>query len=495
MNDPDSGRTLGDKGWKIAGIALLLLFSLGGLLSIFMDIPGFPSRAGIRAQQQQQAEQLMALYNRARHSQRVKFPRESHEELSAEALLERSIRLLSEGRQWEAEQLIAEGIKRHARDENIQFARGVLDRSRWSNREADLWFHLVQRTGRTPALARAAQLSRELDKGRHSERYLDELIALADENPDHVYLLWLSAIQCREQKNGELGRRQYERLLEKFTVGPVMLHQTYANILTEYLKEYDLALHHRYLAVALEAKSWTLQGLANTLTDMESYDLANAIWAKAVQLNSGNPDYWHRWGYVLKNLGRYEEAVEKYLYALRLSPNSQIAMNEVGYCFEQLGRYEEMMQYYERSAEAGNLWILRKMGDLYAKGNGVERDPHKAIELYRSVLEQDSENDLAMNNLAWTLITDADPSVHDYPEALRLAKRSVELDEQWYSLNTLAFAYNANGMYEEAIATQERRIEHFRTNNPGQEPPERMMGRLLLYQENAKRAERPDPSE
>lgn len=479
--------------------------------------------------------------------------------LSAEEVYLNSIELLSDGRQRDAERLIEQGIRYHFHDPRIQFARGVLARSRWNKRSADVWFSVVQRTARHSPLGRAAWLSRELDRGRASKPHLEELIQLADEHPNEVYLLWLSAIQCREQKNGQLGRRQYQTLLQKFRVGPVMLHQTYANILTEYLKEYDKALDHRYLAVALESRSWTVQGLANTLTDMERYDLANAVWPKAVRLNPRRSRGWYRWAFVQYKLGRYDRAMDTYAAGWRIAPSDYDFVREMGVVSEATGHHAEMLRHYQMAADAGharaindmgrcyaygmgveqcwetavmwyhkaseqgcrfaasnlahcyevgngveqdfsktayyyqlavergNISSVTELGRLYSSGRGVERDPHKAIELYRSVLEQDENNSRAMNNLAWTLVTDADPSVHDYPQALRLAKRSVELNAQWYSLNTLAFAYNANGMYEEAIATQERRIEHFQRDNPGKELPEQMVGRLLLYQENARR--------
>ena len=48
----------------------------------------------------------------------------------------------------------------------------------------------------------------------------------------------------------EQGCRYYERLLKQLDVGPVLVHQTYANLLDEVGRSVD-ALPHRELAVKL----------------------------------------------------------------------------------------------------------------------------------------------------------------------------------------------------------------------------------------------------
>ena len=48
-------------------------------------------------------------------------------------------------------------------------------------------------------------------------------------------------------------------------------------------------------------------------------------------------------------------------------------------------------------------------------------------------------------------------------------KNSVEVEEQYFNLNTLAEAYEKNGQYELAVQTQERLIKRWRSEHAGAE--------------------------
>ena len=83
----------------------------------------------------------------------------------------------------------------------------------------------------------------------------------------------------------------------------------------------------------------------------------------------------------------------------------------------------------------------------------------KAIEAYEKALQLKPMNGDIYNNLAWLLITAQDESLHDPARALELAQRAVELKPGGYILDTLAVAYWANGMVEEAVATENKALE------------------------------------
>jgi len=466
----------------------------------------------------------------------------------------RSIELLSGGRQGEAEALIAWATQRYFDDADLLFAKGVLERSRWDKSAAELWFGLARRQGAHSYIREASLLLLRLDRRNPKESDLLNLIRLSNEHPDDVYLLWLSAIQCREQKKADLGRTQYEKLLTHFKVGPILLHQTYANILTEDFKEYDKALEHRYLAVALEAKHWSLRGLGDTLMKLKRYDEACAVFARAVQLEPLCNDCWSNWGWALQQTGQFEEALEKHREAGLLDPSSAYDLYCAGYCMEKLERYEEMFNFYRRAAEMdyadaqrafgwcyqdgkgagqdyiaavkwyrkaakqgdavaqlrlgyccekgqgidkdfneavkwyrmaaaqGNADALGNLGLCYHKGKGVEKDQLQAASLYKRSLENDPDNTSALNNYACLLIDCDDLEVRDYPEAIRLAQRSVASDERVYNLDTLADAYARNGQYAEAVKTQKRLVVLRRQASPGKEIPARPLDKLAEYE-------------
>lgn len=50
------------------------------------------------------------------------------------------------------------------------------------------------------------------------------------------------------------------------------------------------------------------------------------------------------------------------------------------------------MEYYEKSAELGNLKAMNHIGYMYGKGNGVEKDRAKSLEWYKKAAELGDED-------------------------------------------------------------------------------------------------------
>ncbi len=447
--------------------------------------------------------------------------------LSVDEAYARSIELLSDGRQAEAEDLIKSALKSHRDDIRILFAKAVLERSRYNKTAGDVWFAMARKAQGNKSLSRAAWLSMQLDQKRSVDENLPELIRLSDENPDNVFLLWLGALQCREQSKqdddveiAELGRERYEMLLKKFRVGPVMLHQFYANILAETLKDYETAMEHRILAVSMEAKGWSLYGMGNTLVGMKNYEWGSAVLARTVRTNPYNSKYVNRWGDALYYLGRYGEAEKKYRIAIRLSPRTGYYWDDLGDCLNKRGNAkEEMFEAYQRAVELKYNWALgslgwcyhlgggvekdetkafelywlcadktdsafarRQLGFCYSEGVGVDRDQRKAMELYEEALRISPDYVDALNSLAWDLVTSKDKSLHDYPRAVELAERAVALGMDRYNLDTLAVAYFKNKQYADAVQAQERIIAYWQSRNPGKPVPAGQLKRLERYE-------------
>jgi tetratricopeptide (TPR) repeat protein len=85
----------------------------------------------------------------------------------------------------------------------------------------------------------------------------------------------------------------------------------------------------------------------------------------------------------------------------------------------------------------------------------------EAIQHYNQTLELDPNFIEALNNLAWLLATDPDPSIQNPERAVSLAIKACELTNQKEALlvGTLAAAYAAAERFPEAIATAECAIE------------------------------------
>lgn len=121
------------------------------------------------------------------------------------------------------------------------------------------------------------------------------------------------------------------------------------------------------------------------------------------------------------------------------------------------------------------LWV-QLLGDLrYSLGRQRE-----ALTAYQQAIQLAPDNQEALNNLAWLLLTAEEHSLRDPTTALALAERAVALGESAPVLDTLATALWMNGRQEEALAKEtaalalatsnkdfyRRQLGHFRSTSP-----------------------------
>ena len=119
-------------------------------------------------------------------------------------------------------------------------------------------------------------------------------------------------------------------------------------------------------------------------------------------------------------------------------------------------RYQEnfteaiLMQRAAQEPEQA-LW-QRLIGDLML-GKKMEQ---KAYAAYEKAFSLDPVNPEIMNNFAWLLLTSENLELRDPLKALTLARGAATIQEKGYILDTLATAYWANGLVEEAVQTEQR---------------------------------------
>jgi len=102
-----------------------------------------------------------------------------------------------------------------------------------------------------------------------------------------------------------------------------------------------------------------------------------------------------------------------------------------------------------RQEPENSLWLIY-LGD-FLQSRKMEK---KAVDAYDRALKISPMNAEVNNNLAWLLLTAQDKSLRNPERALTLARTAVLLKEQGHVLDTLALAYWANGLTEEAVATE-----------------------------------------
>jgi len=104
------------------------------------------------------------------------------------------------------------------------------------------------------------------------------------------------------------------------------------------------------------------------------------------------------------------------------------------------------------SQEPDNALWQRLIGDLML----TRKMEKKALAAYQKAFSLEPANPEIMNNLAWLLLTSTDLSIRDPLQALTLARSAAAVQPKGYILDTLATAYWANGLVEEAVRTEEQ---------------------------------------
>jgi len=117
-------------------------------------------------------------------------------------------------------------------------------------------------------------------------------------------------------------------------------------------------------------------------------------------------------------------------------------------------RYYEAVLTRKLKEEPENSLLLQMLGDLMQK-KAMEK---KAIEAYEKALRINPMNAELSNNLAWLLLTAKDRSLRDPERALTLARTAVLLQKKGFIFDTLALAYFANGLVDEALAAERQAI-------------------------------------
>jgi len=139
-------------------------------------------------------------------------------------------------------------------------------------------------------------------------------------------------------------------------------------------------------------------------------------------------------------------------------------------------RFLELTLQRKLRQEPNNPLWFRLAGDLL-QAQKMER---RAVESYERALELEPLNAETLNNLAWLLLTARNETLRDPRRALTLARSAVALHAAGHILDTLATAYWANGLREEALLTEEQALhvdpehgayyraqrEKFRTQRP-----------------------------
>lgn len=279
--------------------------------------------------------------------------------LSIESIDKSTMDLLTAGNQSQAETDL-NGLGSPFKDnQHILFMRACLARSRFLNADAMQIFFLAVLNDPYSLEGMASYWVTQIDRKIHLLESYQKLKSLSDGNSSNPWLQWLLAIEDRALDFKSDGIVRYQNLLAVFKPGPVLMHQTLANLLDE-SGRFEEALEERKMALSEEERSWSLDGMAITLANLKRYEESFDFSKRAIAMapNDANIllnyaiDLWHGgridaaveqiglvigknqkwekpwfvWGQILIDQGRTAEAVEKFKKVVQLNPKHSGAL-------------------------------------------------------------------------------------------------------------------------------------------------------------------------
>lgn len=207
---------------------------------------------------------------------------------AADALYRKVLATWSGGDQAGAEVLAAQAVSQFPDDQRLAFFQAACTRSRFEVQEAYPMFIHVNRMDPTTVQGKCSLEIAQIDAKLAVWQHFLELRDVVKRDPTDPIPLWMLAVECRSLNRNVEGIGCYQKLLTMVHPGPVLVHQTFANLLDE-VGRHSEALGHRELAVKMEPAPWSYGGWAITLDDLGQHEKAKSVRKKAAKMFSLPP--------------------------------------------------------------------------------------------------------------------------------------------------------------------------------------------------------------
>jgi tetratricopeptide (TPR) repeat protein len=262
--------------------------------------------------------------------------------------------LVSEKKKAEALKIVEQHAEAYRDNQRLLFLYAACMRSRFEIEEAFPFFMATAKANEKTTTGQAAFLMLFLDRSPLAQNHLDYFFKsfekLIEAHPDEILLHWMIAVECRSYNRNEQGVKHYKKILEKWNPGPVLVHQTYGNLL-DGLKRFDEALVERRKAVELEPAHWSYDGLGNTLDFLGRYDEANIAHAKACEFAPTSAHDLGNWAYNAMLRKQYDEAIKKCQGAIEIDPSCPNNWCHWAMCLEAQGKKADALSKYREALE------------------------------------------------------------------------------------------------------------------------------------------------
>lgn len=261
-------------------------------------------------------------------------------------------------------------------------------------------------------------------------------LALAEEDSFPKALINRAAvhIQLAEHREAIVDLNKYTTLVDTATNAYFFKARS-----LDYLGENDSALVA--YAEAISRKAFVEDAhlrRAEILRQAGRYAEAIEDFSGALMKNSQNAKALHDRGSCKKLLGNPESAAEDYRSAIRVDPTMTTAYINLGSIYRNLEKSAEALAEFNQALrlDENNILAINNRGNThYALGNYLEAERD-----FRKVIELDPTYAYAHNNLAGALIKQ-----ERFDEAIESATKAIDLDADY------GFAYLNRGIAREMI--------------------------------------------
>ncbi len=212
-------------------------------------------------------------------------------------------------------------------------------------------------------------------------------------------------------------------------------------------KNYLQAKTYYQRLIDLDANSrigWLFLGFI--YSDMDSLDMAADHYQLALKQLPDDPFILSFYGMTLNRIGKDQEAIQQLEKAIKIDSNNINALVTLGFTLNKVNRKNEAISPLKRALtlDPDNINAYTTLGMIYD-----ELKLHSASDsLYESALVIFPENDLLLNNYAYSL---ADRGIR-LQEALEMSKKAIEIQpENGAYLDTIGWIYYKLRKYNLAL--------------------------------------------
>jgi tetratricopeptide (TPR) repeat protein len=229
-------------------------------------------------------------------------------------------------------------------------------------------------------------------------------------------------------------------------------NQGYIIPIEEVIKKFDLEKKRK-----ISAPSPTLD--TGKIIDMGVEYYYKREYAKAIEqyeIILNDPNYttaWNNKGEALRNLAKYEEAINCLDRAIEIEPNYASAWYNKGLALEGVAKYEEAIRCYDKVIEIDPNYayaLNNKGAALFSLGKYEE-----AFNCFIKSIKIDPNNASAWNNKGSALV-----NLGRHKEAIRCYDKAIEIDPNyagaWYNKGA---ALGNLGRYEKAVQCYDKVVE------------------------------------